>query len=337
MNIHGKTVRVGLIGTGGIATDYLLPALSRVRDAVLWSVLSRRRERAESIATANGAIAPNAVFTDLDSFLQDPELDAVIIATPDRLHAQQAIQAARAGKHVFVEKPLATSAQDAAQVVDVCAEMNIRLSVGYHLRWHSGHRLLARSIARGDLGTVKHARIQWTLKSASDDWRRDDALGKWWALAAVGTHQIDLLSWFLGPVCGPVARISAFCANSPDGGRGDATAMLHMQFQCGATAEILSSVLFKAPRLIEIYGTKATAVCTDTLGPAGAGRIAVNANKLEFSVVDPYEMELADFVRAILEEGTPESDGKNGELNVALLEQATSSAEASGHGFSRGN
>lgn len=316
-------VRVGIIGTGGIANDYLLPALKRVPEAIFWSVLSRDKGRATAFATTHGAHSPDSSHCEVGSFLNDPRLDAVIIASPDKLHAEQAICAARASKHVFVEKPLATNLNDAESVVDACRSMKVQLGVGYHLRWHSGHRLLAHRIAQGELGTITHARIQWTLKSSADDWRRDDSLGKWWALAAVGTHQIDLLNWLLKPVCGEITAITSLCTPAPGGGNGDATALVSLRFQSGATGEILSSVLFKAPRLIEIYGSKASAVCKDTLGPRGAGEITLNGNQLEFTVNDPYELELANFVQAILTGTAPESSGENGKLNVALLEKAT--------------
>ena len=81
-------IRLGMMGTGNISRDALTPAIAEVDDAVLWSVFSRERDRADAFAAVNGAAAATAGYDDLQSFLADPELDAVIIATPDRLHAE---------------------------------------------------------------------------------------------------------------------------------------------------------------------------------------------------------------------------------------------------------
>ncbi len=323
MSESAQPIRIGVIGTGGIARDYLVPALKQVSGAQLWSVCSRDRSKAEQFVAEVGATAPVLSFSNMEEFLSDKDLDAVIIATPDKLHVSQAIAAAEASKHLFVEKPLATCHSDASAIVAACRSRNLQLAVGYHLRWHAGHRLLAGRIAGGDLGTIHHARVQWTLKPPVNDWRRDAELGKWWSLGAVGTHGLDLLQWMLRPVCGDIVQVVSLCAADHDGKRGDATSIVNLQFASGATAEVLSSVLFKVPRLIEIHGHKSSATCRDTLGPHGAGTILLNEEKLDFKVTNPYQMELQDFIRSILTGQPPESDGENGMFNVDLLERAT--------------
>src|SRR6185436_5427085 len=131
------TLRIGILGPGLIADQKLAPALRRVPGACLWSVLSRDRARAAAFAARHGATAPAPAFTEIEAFLADPGLDAVIIASPDRLHAREATLAAAAGKHVFVEKPMATSVDEARAMVNACAAAGVRLGVAYHLRFHA--------------------------------------------------------------------------------------------------------------------------------------------------------------------------------------------------------
>ena len=117
MNFNlGDGCNIGIIGTGRIADSQLVPALKQVTGARFWSVLSRDKERAVSFASFHGAEAQYNAFDSLASFLADPALDAVIIATPDGLHAQHAIASARAGKHVLLEKPMATKLEDAREI-----------------------------------------------------------------------------------------------------------------------------------------------------------------------------------------------------------------------------
>src|SRR6185295_4929236 len=117
-------------------------------------------------ASRHGAASPEPVYTDLAGLLTDPHLDAVLIATPDGLHARQAVAAARAGKHVLVEKPMATDLEGARAMVNAAEAAGVRLGVAYHLRWHAGHRLLHERVQQGDLGDLRHMRAQWTFRTA---------------------------------------------------------------------------------------------------------------------------------------------------------------------------
>ena len=132
-------LRLGIIGTGSISRDALTPAIGEVDGAILWSVLSREKANAARFAQAHDAASPTPAFDDLKLFLSDPDLDAVVIATPDKLHAEQAIAAAAAGKHVLVEKPMATTVEDADAMIQACRSADVRLGVAYHLRCHLGH------------------------------------------------------------------------------------------------------------------------------------------------------------------------------------------------------
>jgi predicted dehydrogenase len=129
-----------------------------------------------------------------------------------------------------------------------------------------------------------------------------------------------MVRWLMRPTCGELISVRALTSNSQYGGP-DETATVILQFASGATAEVLSSVTFRAPRLVEVYGTGGTIIANDTLGPRGAGSIKIDGEPLAFSVVDPYESELANFVSSIQSGCTPAVDVHEGLANVALLEQ----------------
>ena len=243
-----KTIRVGLIGPGSIADERLIPALAKIAGAVFWSVLGRDQQKAEKFAEKHGAKSAQAAFSDLGTFLADPELDAVIIASPDKLHAQQAIACAKAGKHVFVEKPLATSAEDARAIVAACKAAKVKLTVGYHLRYHAGHRkvklLLGENPAQSPIGIIRHINVSWTMQAKQADWRADDKLGQWWSLAALGTHSLDLVTWLTGK--DKVKESSCVVSSPVFGSAHDETSVVALVFESGITAQILSSVVFRA-------------------------------------------------------------------------------------------
>ncbi len=314
-------MNVALLGTGRIADQQLAPALGLARDARLWSVLSRRKERAEAFAAAHAAEGAEPAHSGLQALLADPDLDAVLIATPDGLHADQAVAAAKAGKHVLVEKPMATSVADARRMVDACDEAAVTLAVAYHLRWHGGHRRVEALIRGGEVGTLRHMRAQWTFAAPNaSDWRAHDEVARWWSLAGVGTHCLDLIRWFMGPDCGEITRIDGVTAQHVWGGPHDEMAMVTMTFESGATAEFTSASTFRSPSRFEVYGTDGFIIGTGTLGPHGAGRIECNGQSLTYEGSNPYLGEIEDFVGAVWEGRPAAVDGIEGTRNVELLE-----------------
>ena len=315
------SVKIAMLGTGRIAQNQLAPALNLARGGELWSVLSRDRARAQAFATRHQAHSATPAYDDLSALLADPALDAVIIATPDGLHARQAILAAQAGKHVLCEKPMATTREDAREMVDGCA--GVKLAVAYHMRWHKGHRALAQKVHAGELGELRHMRLQWSFKSADDaNWRAHAQVGRWWGLAGVGTHCVDQARWFLCQSCGEVNEVRAVISRDVWCGPHDETAVVALKFESGATAEICSSVLFDAPRRMEVYGSDGYAVCENTLGLSGGGVITTQAGSFSFETVNPYVGEIEDFIEAIQTDREPEVSGEEGLNNVEILLRA---------------
>ncbi len=321
------TVNVAMLGTGSIADDALAPALKQVAGANLWSVLSRERNRARAFARRHGALAPAPAHDALEPLLADPDLDAVIIATPDHLHAAQAIAAARAGKHVFTEKPMATSVEEGQAMVQACDDAGVKLAVGYHLRWHAGHRKMLALIRTGGVGELRHVRAQWTFQVRdAGNWRARRDTASWWSLSGVGTHCLDFIRWVMVPVCGEVVSLASTVSRDVWNGPNDETAVVSLRFACGATAEFCSSVLIAAPSRAEVYGSDGYIRCEDTLTRLGAGAIDTDRGTVAFDVADPYAGEIRDFVAAIEDQRKPEVDGREGLRNVELLVQAVASA-----------
>lgn len=318
------TLKVAMLGTGRIAGLKLLPAIAKSDNVVLWSVLSRDAGRAAELAKQYGAQSPTPGYSDLDAMLADDQLDAIIIATPDKLHSAQAIAAARAGKHVFCEKPMTTSVEEAEAMVSACRAANVKLGVAFHLRWHPGLRKLHKAVADGLLGELRHMRIQWSFQAPdAENWRAGTDVGRWWGLAGVGTHCLDQILWFMEPHCGEVVEIKSMITREFFKGPNDETALINLRFANGATADLCSSVLFNAPTCFELYGTKGYAKGEGAVGITGEGRMWTDQGPWEFTPNDPYLGEIEDFAAAVRDDRAPEVDGEMGAKNTAILVKAT--------------
>ena len=124
---HGK-LRWGLLGASNIAKQWLHTSISKHPDCEVVSVYSRDKERAAAYAKDLGL---RRNFTDLDAFLSDPELDAVYISTTNDKHHDEAIAAAKAGKHILCEKPLALNVEDAQAMIDAARAADVVLATNH--------------------------------------------------------------------------------------------------------------------------------------------------------------------------------------------------------------
>ena len=313
-------MNIAILGPGGISDDQHAPAVCAHPDTQLWSVLSRSLERANDFARRHNLKAPVPGYSSLDKLLADPALDAVIVATPDRLHEQQVIACAKAGKHVLLEKPMSTSVESCQRMIDACQSNNVVLALAYHLRWHDGHRKIQQMVKERKLGRIRHMRIHWTF-SAPDgsNWRGSPEAGRWWALAANGTHCVDQVRWFLQPNEGEIVDIRCLVSRAKFDSPHDETSIVTLLFESGTTAEICVSVQFASQSRVELYGDDGNVRMEDTMGRHGGGSIELNGHPLQFEILNPFYGELNDFVEAIKQSKSPEVDGLEGKNNVAIL------------------
>ncbi|MBW2121665.1 MAG: Gfo/Idh/MocA family oxidoreductase [Deltaproteobacteria bacterium] len=320
------TIRYGIIGCGGIADGSIAPAMARAKDSSLHSVLSRDQAKAERFAQKHGA---TVAYSDLEAFLSDRDLDAVFIATPNGQHAFEAIAAAEAGKHVLVEKPMATSSVDCRRMIEACGQAKVRLMVGYHLRFHPVHREVDRLVRAGHLGQLVTARSQFYFRypTAPPEWRRYKSSAGGWATMDVGTHAVDLLRWFGGEV----TEVTAYLSSPRFGYETEDAAHLLVKFENGGVGILDCSTSTYTPKTkLELYGLKGFVFAAGTLGGTGTGEMDYgdheSTHHFEFQPNDPFQGEIEEFTAAIQEEREPFVTGLDGLKNLQILEAAYLSA-----------
>ena len=196
-----------------------------------------------------------ALSGDFDEALADPGIGGVVLATPHDQHVRQVEAASAAGKHVFVEKPLALTRTGAERAVAAARRAGVVLALGHNRRFLSSMRELKRLAAGGELGTIVHAEGNFTGTFGFDYrpgmWRAEER-GASGAMSAMGIHVVDGLIHLVGPVeavrCTAVRR--AIAVDMAD------AVSLHLEFACGASGFL--STLLASPRFrrFQLFGTR---------------------------------------------------------------------------------
>jgi len=293
--------RLGLVGIGD-AGKHHARALSLLHreGAVAWSALCLRRP--ESLKALRQQIEipeTTCIFSSLDELLAARDCDALILATPDGLHAEQVEQAAKHGLALLVEKPFALSEASARSALAAAEHAGVHVQVGYHLRYHQAHRAMVEQ-RDALVGPIRNVFIRWAWPDpAKDGWRAQSIDARFWSLAALGTHAIDLAMMLVGST--DVTELVALC--TPSKGIDQAA---EVSFRLGdvTLVHVSTSILHRAVSRVLVSGDCGELEATGTLGARGAGEFVVRAagkpiQAIAFEVANPYETQLRDFTKRI--------------------------------------
>ncbi len=240
--IHGKSDKIGIV-----------------------ACTSRSPEKRAAFAEKFNARA----LESYEAVLADPDVDAVILTTQHSQHADHVVQAAAAGKQVFVEKPLALTGKSALRAVEACEEAGVTLAVGQNRRFIPAAVELKTRIDAGEFGTLLHFESHFSAPAAfrysADFWRSNRAESPGGGLTGLGIHMIDLIGWLGGPIVratGSVKRLAV--AHEVD----DTTTAL-FDLESGASGYLGCMSVAPYTSFLNVYGTAMNAFC------------AVDENRLE--------------------------------------------------------
>jgi UDP-N-acetyl-2-amino-2-deoxyglucuronate dehydrogenase len=258
---------VGIIGAGTIAKVHA-EAIGSLVEACVVAVADPREEAGRALAASHGA----DWHARSEALLARPDVDLAVLATPSGLHPDQAVLAARAGKHVITEKPMAITAEGIDRMIGACREARVTLSVIFQNRFTPDAVRLKRAVDAGLLGqpvlggAVVHWRRTPAYYEGSGGWRGTWALDGGGALMNQAIHTVDLLQWLLGPV----ADVSAETATLAHRIEAEDTAAAVLRFASGALGVIQGTTTASKdwPVRVEVIGTAGRAVLE-------GGRLAV--------------------------------------------------------------
>jgi predicted dehydrogenase len=269
-------LEIGIIGTGGVCDYGHFPAMERAKGAKLLALCDVNEETCEAQSKLHRV---PRTYCDYHELLADPDIDAVIIATPNHLHKAIAIDALTAGKHVLCEKPMAMTAADAAEVVEAARKNKRKLMVDFtHRFWNRSIRL-KEAIDAGWLGEVYYIRLGWLRRRGTPSWGKNQwftrkSLAGGGCLIDIGCHMIDLALWLAG--CRDVTSLSGyvtqrFNCSAEESGRGGTASCQDVEDFAAASLTLKNNVhinmevawalnLDRAKtNFIDVYGSEAGA------------------------------------------------------------------------------
>jgi 1,5-anhydro-D-fructose reductase (1,5-anhydro-D-mannitol-forming) len=318
----------GLIGTGRIAEERILPGINAFSGNTLVGVVSRDAGRAADFAKRFGA---QHAYTRFDELLANPDVTVVAIHTPNAQHADQAVAAARAGKHVFCDKPMATSVEDAQRMIDACAKAGVRLAVNFHNRFMPGFVDAKRIIDSGEIGAVQLVQIEASPGakggSRANTWRTAADLAGLGTTMSIGVHVYDILRYLLSSEVETVSSLFDTPRNVME------TANLStLRFANGVMAQVSVHEVTPHPHNdFVIYGSKGRLIGRGMTRSRAGGEMHVIAadgttRVKEYPAINAHEACVVDFSKAVLEDREPSATGVDGlrsvELTVAMAKSA---------------
>jgi predicted dehydrogenase len=312
-------VRWGLIGAGDIVRKRVAAALREGRGCELVAVSRARADRVEAFAHEIGA---RRGYPDWRDLVRDAEVDAVYVATPVHLHAEQTIAAAEAGKHVLCEKPMAMDAVQCDRMIDACRATGVRLGIAYYRRFYPVVTRVGDILASGEIGEPV-----WAQMIAFEPFNPGPGAPRAWLvqrsrsgggpMADFGCHRLEVLLHLLGPV----SRVRSVVANAVLRREVEDTAAALLQFERGPCAMVaVTHAAADRQDTIDLFGTRGSIHAASL----NAGDIVVRAGGAERQESHPPAPNVhlplvEDFVEAVRAGRDPTVDGGVGRA-VAVVQ-----------------
>ena len=322
-----EPLRVASLGMGWWS-DVLADAINRSGKLTITACYSRSEEKRAAFAAKYGCRA----VPSYEAILDDKDIEAVINTTPNGVHLETTRAAADAGKHVFLDKPIANTVSDGRRITELCRKAGVVLALGYQRRRENQFRWIKRQIDEGLFGKLVNAEANISRdrlgKIDLGSWRYQAAGMPGGVMLQIGIHYTDVLEYLIGPVkavSGQFARL-VLPGDNPD------VASLVLEHENGALSTLNASYASASEYyLMNIYGKEATAYYDMFEGLRMLKRGEKKPVKVSFADKDTIAEELEEFADAVRGGGAPEVGGEYATTSLAVIRAGILSAREGRH------
>jgi len=322
-------VRFAILGFGHHAVRRLLPAFSECEHATLKGMWRRDREAAAKNCAEYRI--PHC-FPSREALCSSPEVDVVLITSPDAMHRDDALLALQHGKAVLCEKPLAMNAVEAEEIIAAARAAGKLFGVAQNFRYNHSLEWVREQITAGRIGKpqLAHAQYSYPATQSARKWITDPALACGGPIGDVGVHCIDALRFLLSE---DVSSISTVAGKDDASGNVEAIASLQLEMTGGVYANVTVSARAQYRSLVEVLGSDGVLIAENGLTVDRPVRIELRrAGELVDTVTvdngDGYTRMLDSFALAFRGKGTFAASGEDGVLNMRAVDSAYTSWES---------
>jgi predicted dehydrogenase len=315
-------LRVACIGMGWWS-DVLADAISRSGKLEIAACYTRSADKRAAFAAKYGC-RPSPSY---EAILADPAIEAIINTTPNDVHLATTGAAAAAGKHVFLDKPIANTVSDGRAITAVCAQHSVVLALGYQRRRESQFRWLRARIDGGVFGKLVNAEANISRdrlgKIDLSSWRYQAAGMPGGVMLQIGIHYADVLEYLMGPVTAVTGRLAQLVlpGDNPD------VASLILEHENGALSTLNASYASASEYyLMNIYGKEASAYYDMHNGMRLLKRGTERPVAIPCNTNDTIMEQLEEFAAAVRGNGKPEVGGEYGTNSLAVIRAGILSA-----------
>ena len=317
-----KKLGWALVGLGSLSTHQIAPALLKTRNAKLTGLVSGSPDKTEKWSKQYSIDAAHIYsYERFDEIIKDPAIDVVYIVLPNSMHKEYVIRAAKAGKHVFCEKPMANDAEECREMIAACKEAGKLLGIGYRCQFVPHHVEAVRLAKEKVFGQVKHIQANFGFQSGDPkQWRLRKALAGGGAMMDVGVYALQSCRMLMGEEPTEVSAIETK-TDPVKFAEVDETVNWQMKFPSGRMAQCCTTYLFNG------YNDF-TAVCERgkfSLGSAYSysglkGTCSGGKNYLDMPDVDHFQLEMEAFSQAILDGKEFHPSGEEGLRDMLVVD-----------------
>ena len=315
-------LRVAVLGMGWWS-DVLSDAIKRSNTMQIVACFTRSEDKRRAFAEKYGCRAAASY----EEILNDRSIAGIINTTPNNLHLETTRQAAEAGKHVFLDKPIANTVREGQEIAEVCRKAGVVLALGYQRRRENHFRWIKSEIDAGRFGKLVQAECnisrdrlgQFDLSS----WRYTAAGMPGGVMLQIGIHYVDVLEFLMGPVKSVSARLAQLVlpGDNPD------VANLILQHENNALSNLTASYASASEfYMMNIYGKEASAYYDLFSGLRHLKRGEKTARAIATEKNDTIREELDEFARCARNGSQPETDGFWAARNLAVIKAGAKSA-----------
>jgi len=323
-----RKIGYAIVGLGRISMGHFMPALKMSSKARVTALVSGHRDKAERVAAEYGVPSASIYnYDNYDEIAKNPAVDAVYIALPNSMHAEYTIRAAKAGKHVLSEKPMATNVEDCKAMIQGCESAGKKLMIAYRCQYEPANLRAVELIREGKIGTIQSIESAFGFPIAPNEWRLDKKLSGGGPLVDVGIYCLNASRYLTGEEPAAVKAFSSVVDRDARFSQVEETLSWTMKFPGGALASCTCTYGAMMTGYFRVRGSRGTILVEPAFN---YDKLHLSARFEDKQTLDfaPDDADPRQFLReadhmadCILQNKEPKTPGQEGLRDMKLIAQ----------------